>query len=488
MLKKLRRKFVLLNMAMVSVVVVALLCVIGVFSWQQNMSSLNTALDMSLNQAAKNRTDAGQMLTDSLFGSFGFSNGDNTMFNNGQPSFPLGGDQQQGQDGSAGNAGDGSGSSDGSDGDAPAVPQLGGTAPSTIPVAVYRVVEGSSVSLVSRVTTASLDDATLEQAINQVLSEGAGEGFLQQQQLYYKTHETAYVTFVAFADEASASSWRGLVLVLVGIGVLTLLVFFVISLFFSRWALRPVEEAWDQQKRFVADASHELKTPITVVLANTSIMLKHPEQTVSSQAQWLESTQHEAEGMQELVNDLLDLARLESSEQVAFDSVVDMSDLVEGRVLLFESVAFEREVFIEDNVAANVQVKGSQTHLERLCTILLDNACKYANPQSTIHVSLERGPAAFMGSLPHATVQGTAPKGPCALLKVSNTGASVGEEDLPHLFDRFYRSDKARTRTEGSYGLGLAIAAQTVESHGGAIAAQSLPESETTFFVALPVA
>lgn len=139
--------------------------------------------------------------------------------------------------------------------------------------------------------------------------------------------------------------------------VAALAVFLVISLFFSRWALRPVARAWTQQRRFVADASHDLKTPLTVILANTSIALEHPERSVASQSQWLESTQHEAEAMQGLVGDLLTLAKMDEEEAAAQSGAarpaleeVDLSDVIEGEVLQFESVAFERGVKLESQV------------------------------------------------------------------------------------------------------------------------------------------
>ncbi len=152
----------------------------------------------------------------------------------------------------------------------------------------------------------------------------------------------------------------------------TLAVFFVISLFFSRWALRPVARAWTQQRRFVADASHDLKTPLTVILANTSIALEHPERSVASQSQWLESTQHEAEAMQGLVGDLLTLAKMDEEEAAAQSGAarpaleeVDLSDVIEGEVLQFESVAFERGVRLESQVEPGIELRGNEQRLRR---------------------------------------------------------------------------------------------------------------------------
>ena len=230
----------------------------------------------------------------------------------------------------------------------------------------------------------------------------------------------------------------------------------------------PVARAWDQQQRFVADASHELKTPLTVILANTSILRAHPERSVTSQSQWIESTQSEAERMQELVRDMLDLARPEHAETVREHARVDLTDLVEGGLLQFESVAFERNVSLASDIDRDVSVTGDAARLRRLVTTLLDNACKYVEKGGRIAVTLRQTARRIE-------------------LHVHNTGTVIAEEDLPHVFDRFYRADKARTRSEGSYGLGLAIAREIAEEHGGSIAAASDETNGTTFTVALPL-
>ena len=244
--------------------------------------------------------------------------------------------------------------------------------------------------------------------------------------------------------------------------------FLVISVFFSRWALRPVEDAWTRQRRFVADASHDLKTPLTVILANTSILMEHPERSVASQSQWVESTQHEAEQMQGLVGDLLLLAQADESASKPPMEHLDLTDLVEGELLQFESVAFERGVELRSQLEPSVEIRGNVNRLRKLAGTLLDNACKYADEGGQVNVELRRSPRRVE-------------------LAVRNTGFAIAPEDLPHVFDRFYRGDKARTRDEGGYGLGLAIARAIAEEHGGTLSAASDEASGTTFTLALPV-
>ena len=250
-----------------------------------------------------------------------------------------------------------------------------------------------------------------------------------------------------------------------------LVALFGISWWLSSWALRPVERAWEQQRRFVADASHELKTPLAVILANTQILLSH--EGVSDDAmRWVESTNDEAGHMKALVGDLLQLAR--SDETVAGETTgafrkepVDLSEMVEAAALEFDAIAFERGCLIQEDVTEGITVSGDAEWLTRLVRILIDNACKYAERETTVDVVLreESGHA-------HLTVH--------------NVGNPIDAEDLPHVFERFYRSDKAREReAEGGFGLGLAIAKGIVDAHGGKITASSSEAEGTTFAVTL---
>ena len=350
-------------------------------------------------------------------------------------------------------------------------PEIGGRraeGESVIPVVVYALEDDGGMTVVPSSTTASIADDVLSDAASAVLQKGEGSGFLDAFGLFYSKRAVGGTTFVAFADASAASSWQSLALTLAAVGVGALAVFLVISVFFSRWALGPVARAWDQQQRFVADASHGLKTPLTVILANTSILRAHPERSVASQSQWIESTQSEAERMQELVRDMLDLAGPEHAETVREHARVDLTDLVEGGLLQFESVAFERNVSLASDIDRDVSVTGDASRLRRLVTTLLDNACKYVEEGGRIAVTLRQTARRIE-------------------LHVHNTGTVIAEEDLPHVFDRFYRADKARTRSEGSYGLGLAIAREITEEHGGTITATSDETNGTTFTVTLPL-
>ena len=254
--------------------------------------------------------------------------------------------------------------------------------------------------------------------------------------------------------------------------VVALVVLFAITWWLSDWALKPVAAAWEQQRRFVADASHELKTPLAVISANTQILQKHD--GVSEDAmRWVESTADEVEQMQELVGDLLQLARAdETAAGVSTNAMrhedIDLSELVESAALEFDAVAFERGCLLDAQVADGVHVTGDPEWIDHLTRILIDNACKYGEDGSTVTVALGKASG-------HPT------------LSVHNQGNAIDPEDLPHVFERFYRSDKARSREgEGGFGLGLAIAKGIADAHGGEISVTSTEREGTTFKVVFP--
>ena len=241
-------------------------------------------------------------------------------------------------------------------------------------MAVYVVSADGKVSVLSQLTSASIAEDVRVQAISQATKASEDNGFLRDAGLYYAKRTAFGSLCIAFADPGAVSSWQGLAWMLVGIGACTLVAFFAISIFFSRWAFKPVEASWKAQQQFTADASHELKTPLTVILANMQILQSHPEDTIASQSQWIESTQVEGESMRQMINDMLDLAKPEALRAPKVLSDVDLTDLLEGDALQFESVAFERGIELEMNIQQGVHVQGDVMRLHRLTSTLIDNA------------------------------------------------------------------------------------------------------------------
>lgn len=352
-----------------------------------------------------------------------------------------------------------------------APPQIGGPGAmgeTSLPVAVYYVAGHTVMQMADR-SGATVPDSLLQTAIPEVIRSQSPWGYLPEASLYFAKRDAGPDLIIAFADGGASDGWRSLAFVLsiVGLGALTLL--FLLNLVFSRWALRPVQQAWTQQQQFIADASHELKTPLTVILANIAILRQRGSDTIASQHQWIDSTQVEAERMQGLVADMIDLARPTTESGAASYEPVDFSRLVEGEVLTFESVAFERKIIMESTVEETAVVRGDERKLQRAVAVLLDNACKYADTGGSIDVRLTTDDRA-------------------ATFAVTNSGDPIAAEDLPYLFDRLYRADKARTHdAPAGYGLGLAIARDIAQAHRGTLAVASSASAGTTFTLRLPL-
>ncbi|MBU5434043.1 cell wall metabolism sensor histidine kinase WalK [Pseudoflavonifractor sp. MSJ-37] len=316
-----------------------------------------------------------------------------------------------------------------------------------------------------------ISEEALEQAVEQVMDAGQTDGTISRPvRLRYLTETDEDGTLrIAFADRSwEAASMKDLVLSSLLVGAAALVCFYLVSLLLSTVALRPVERAWEQQRQFVADASHELKTPLTVILANAGIVLAHPEDTVARQEKWLTFIQEEAGRMKGLVEDLLFLAKNDAARGAKVCAELSMSDLTMGCLLPFESVAFESGVALEGDIPPDLTIQGDEGQLRRLVMILLDNAVKYAGESGRVDLTLRRQQDKLR-------------------LTVHNTGDPIPPEHLPHLFERFYRSDSARSRDKGGFGLGLAIARTIVEDHGGRLTVTSSAEDGTRFTAILPV-
>jgi len=315
----------------------------------------------------------------------------------------------------------------------------------------------------------TVSDAMVESVIKRALDSGKNEGILLDIKLRYLWRKTPSGINIAFADmerEFDSITNMSVTLILVGMGGLA--AFFFISLFLSSWVLRPVEKAWEQQRQFVADASHELKTPITVILANTGILLSRRQDTIQSQSKWIENTQAEASRMKKLVDDLLFLAKSDSSggSQLVKASV-NLSDSLWSCILTFEPIAYEQGVSVDSDISPGISIMGNEGQLKQLIMILLDNACKYAGHEGSVSAGLGRVDDQI-------------------LLSVNNTGEPIPAEHLDHIFERFYRADSSRARREGGYGLGLSIARTIAENHNASISVKSSAESGTTFTVCFP--
>ncbi len=466
-------------MALVGVISFAGFSVAGVVVWQGLRAEMDAALQKAVSAGFDN--SAAPHL------GFGFFAATDLQNAGGDDAASSSSGASDASSSSAGSA-DASGSSS-SDSSSSANSDTGaGRAFSSVPVCVMVVDADGDVSM-AKSSTASIYAAIRETVVAQALGCGAQSGELASYGLCYRIGETAPngERRVAFADISELRNDAFTKIAALFAGWLALMAaIVVVSFFLSRYVSRPVVRAWEDQQRFIADASHELKTPLTVMLADASILQASPDKTVGEQRAWVDSIEAEATRMQQLTEDMLTLAQADAGvdvKQVMCD--VDFSRVVLGVGLQFEAVAFERGLQFSSEADEGLHVSGDERKLESLVKTLLENACKYAGEKGHVDMRLSKA------------------KGH-AVLAVRNDGDPVPAEDLPHLFDRFYRSDKARASgaagESASFGLGLSIAKATVQAHGGSICVASGAgagagsasgadgASGTTFTVKLPLA
>ena len=283
----------------------------------------------------------------------------------------------------------------------------------------------------------------------------------------YKLRETEGGKIIVLLDRTDElSTLRRLLFILLGIFVLALGVIFLLSILLSKWAVIPIEDAWNRQRVFFSNASHELKTPLTVINANLDVITSNPDDTIAKQGKWFGYIRCEAEKMSRLINEMLYLSREERTDNPPVMAELDLSEAAEGVCLAMEALAFERGKVISSDIESGIRVKGDREGLVRMINILIDNAVNHSSEHSDIIVSLKKS------------------RKNKVRLTVSNKGTPIPPEELERIFDRYYRTDASRSSCSGGFGLGLAIAKAIAEKHGGSITAES-DENRTAFTVTL---
>lgn len=253
-----------------------------------------------------------------------------------------------------------------------------------------------------------------------------------------------------------------LLITLLSVGLIMLFAIFIISLYFANRAIKPIAEAWERQKQFVADASHELKTPLSIINANYDVLLTNQEETIQSQLKWLDYIKIGTDRMTKLINDLLSLAKMEDVRFPIQKVTFNMSDAINDVILSMEPVVAEKDIKLTHLIEPDIIVKSDQEKIKLVVTILFDNAVKYTDEKGQIDISLIR-------SKRHVT------------FTIKNSGKGIAKQDLPKIFDRFYRVDPSRTQETSGYGLGLSIAKTIMDRLGGEIYATSVENKYTTF-------
>lgn len=308
-------------------------------------------------------------------------------------------------------------------------------------------------------STISLDDKRwqyqLSPLVGTLISHENGRSFMIN-----ANGDHSQITFLDVTE--SYNTLMELLTTLFIVGLMMLFVIFAISLFFANRSIAPIAETWEKQKQFFADVSHELKTPLAIINANSDALLANEGETIRSQRKWLNYIKNQTDRMGRLVNDLLYLAKTEDTNHQLDVTPFDMSEMVIDVILAMEAVAFEKEITLLQEVEPNMIVKSDCEKVKQVITILVDNAIKYTGTQGRIHITLKktRHQIAF---------------------SIKNSGKGIPPQHLSKLFDRFYRADPARTQESGGYGLGLPIAKAIIDRLGGKIYADSKENEGATF-------
>ncbi len=270
---------------------------------------------------------------------------------------------------------------------------------------------------------------------------------------------TVRITFIE--NEDTISHIKTIFIVSSIIAVASLFAIYKLAKKVSKMIVKPVEETFKKQKQFISDASHELKTPLAVIEANSDVL----ENEIGTN-KWISYIQNEIESMNKLINELLLLAKIENIDNLKEYKQLNLSKEVEIILSMFESMAYEKQIIIKSKISENITINGNKEDIEHIVSTLTDNAIKHTEPQKEVEVELKKEKNEI-------------------ILEVKNMGNPIPEEERGKIFERFYRIDKSRNRNEKRYGLGLAIAKSTIEKYNGKIEV-FFKDNFTVFKVTIP--
>lgn len=268
------------------------------------------------------------------------------------------------------------------------------------------------------------------------------------------------ITFLDVTD--SDKTLFELLTTLIGVGLAMLGALFFISLYFANRSIKPIADTWIREKRFVADASHELKTPLAIINANYDALMANSEETIESQMKWFDYIKIGTDRMTKLINDLLTLTKMEEINVEISKEPFNLSRTVYDVIVPMEAVMIDKKIKLSLSIEPEIAVKSDSERIMQVVMILLDNAIKYTNENGQIDISLTKLKRQV-------------------LFSIKNSGKGIPEADLPKVFDRFYRSDPSRTQKTGGYGLGLSIAKTIMNKLGGKIEVKSAENEYTVF-------
>lgn len=323
--------------------------------------------------------------------------------------------------------------------------------------------EDGSVKQINVDRISAVKDAEAEKYAEEAIASGDENGFVNE--FRYSVINDGSTKRVTFLDCGRVlESFRSFLRASIIMSLAGLALVFAAITFFAGRIIKPVAESYEKQKRFITDAGHEIKTPLAIIKANLDVIKMDPDSTEES----LQDIDEQVDRLAGLTNDLVYLSRMEEAEDSLVMSDVPLSDIVNETASSFEALAKERGKMIELDVEPLLSINGSTKEIEKLVSILLENAVKYSDESEPIKVSLKKD-------------------GKNCTLEVSNrTTEEVSSESLAHVFERFYRTDESRNSATGGHGIGLSMASAIVNAHKGKISARTTDGHDFTVSAVLP--
>lgn len=318
----------------------------------------------------------------------------------------------------------------------------------------------SSVN-VDRISSLSEDE--MKEYAQKIIANNKKNGWMEQYRYLYNEYEDGYMIIVLNGTEVKQAN-EAIAYIALIIAVISYTIVLLIIILFSNKAIKPISESYDKQRQFITDASHELKTPLTIIMANAEILELSQSADDESENEWIEGIKKQTEKLKELVNNLVSLSRMDEGTDNMIMENFNISDAVYDTAMVFKGVCEQKGKKIEMDIDGDIKYKGDESSIRQLVSILMDNAVKYCDKSGTISITLKQDKHCH--------------------LYVRNDYKDVANVKLDRLFDRFYRVDKARTR-KGSYGLGLSIASMIVEKHHGKIKASNIENKIIQFEIVL---
>ena len=311
------------------------------------------------------------------------------------------------------------------------------------------------------------DEALIEELLETSAVSSEPVGVIEEYNLRYMRINTPDFQQIIFSDISSEiSTMKNLRHTCILIGTASFLAFLAISIILANWAVKPVEKSWQQQKQFVADASHELKTPLASIKLLSDSILQY-DMDMETVKEFVGDIGNEADRLTRMTTKLLALTKGELSSDLSDAEIIYMAPTMERVAKMLSGIATENQITIETDLSIDSQVLIPEDDLYQIAFNLAENGIKYNIPGGKLHISLHR-------------------QEDNAIVRVSDTGMGIPPEAISHVFERFYRVDKARSRQSGGSGLGLAIVRSIVERNNGQIHLQSTLGKGTTFTVEFP--